>query len=508
MTELDARLADTDENVLLELIEQARENSRSRKRNDIAIEFHGDKIIIPAGMKPSEAVKWIQDWEAQQNKKVAIFHVFEAYPTDGAYALYRVLKARYGFTSLRDTPTMFGSNPPVMIGVEVGPNEIVQVPWGRIGFPGVDGFVETGFQFVDGKFKFTLNGQVVRKNEDTVTEIISQIKELLKESSIYKRQAIKVRFLHGQDPSYINPIQGELQPKFMDLSGIEKSQLVFNDDVGDLIETAIFTPLEHTQRCRDMKVPLHRGILLEGKYGTGKTLTASVVAKTATENKWTFIYLEDTADLQEALNFAKDYTPAVVFAEDIDRVMGGERDEDMDGILNTISGVNSKDTEIMLVLTTNYVEKINQAMLRPGRLDSVITISPPDAKSAERLIRMYAGAALAENADITEACELLTAQIPAVIREVTERAKIVSVRHDDSGIITADDLRISAMGMKRQLELLAVDRNVGPTYAEQVGNGIAQVFTRLVHSAAQKGNVEINEVPEAGMFRQDATKGR
>jgi SpoVK/Ycf46/Vps4 family AAA+-type ATPase len=73
------------------------------------------------------------------------------------------------------------------------------------------------------------------------------------------------------------------------------------------------------------KVPLKRGVLLEGPYGTGKTLTAFVTAKKCVENGWTFIMLDRVAALKEALTFARMYAPAVVFAEDIDRSVEGER---------------------------------------------------------------------------------------------------------------------------------------------------------------------------------------
>jgi transitional endoplasmic reticulum ATPase len=58
--------------------------------------------------------------------------------------------------------------------------------------------------------------------------------------------------------------------------------------------------------------------------------------------------------------------------------------------LNEIDGVESKGKELITILTSNHAENINQAMLRPGRLDAVLSIQAPDAFAAEKLIRLYA----------------------------------------------------------------------------------------------------------------------
>src|SRR5262249_9702485 len=112
-----------------------------------------------------------------------------------------------------------------------------------------------------------------------------------------------------------------------------------------------------------------------------KTLTAYVTAKKSSSNNWTFIYLDRVAGLHEAFRFAKQYAPSVIFAEDIDRAVNGDdRTTDIDDVLNTIDGIESKGGEIITILTTNHVDQINRAMLRPGRLDAVISIQAPDAE--------------------------------------------------------------------------------------------------------------------------------
>ena len=79
------------------------------------------------------------------------------------------------------------------------------------------------------------------------------------------------------------------------------------------------------------------------------------------------------------------------------------------------------------MLTTNHLENINPAMLRPGRLDSIINVLPPDAEAVSRLFHLYGGSTIAADEDLSKAADLLSGTIPAVIAEVVKRAKLVQL---------------------------------------------------------------------------------
>src|SRR5690606_37679962 len=125
-------------------------------------------------------------------------------------------------------------------------------------------------------------------------------------------------------------------PHFMSLEGVKEDELIFGDTVMHGINIGLFTPIEQSEACRANKIPLKRGILLHGKYGTGKTMTANVTALKATRHSWTFIYLDSVLDLRRGLELAKQYAPAVIFADDIDRLISGSRSLSMDEVLSTV----------------------------------------------------------------------------------------------------------------------------------------------------------------------------
>ena len=170
-------------------------------------------------------------------------------------------------------------------------------------------------------------------------------------------------------------------------------------------------------------------------------------------------------------------------------------DIDDDGTIvrthTSIDGIESKDTEIMVVLTTNHVERINAAMLRPGRLDAVIPVDPPDASAAIRLVQKYSGDLLVEDG-LVEVGKVLAGQIPAVIREVCERSKLTAIaHHGDADEIRAEDLLAAATGMRQQMGLLAPVEPDERSDMEKAADRLGQYLTAgpaAKSPVATKGN--------------------
>jgi transitional endoplasmic reticulum ATPase len=232
--------------------------------------------------------------------------------------------------------------------------------------------------------------------------------------------------------------------------------------------------------------------LLEGPYGTGKTLAATVTAKKCEANGWTFITVGRVTALEGALQFAVAYQPCVVFVEDIDREMAGERTAQMDDILNKIDGIISKGAEIMVVLTSNAAENINRAMLRPGRLDAVLHIGPPDADAVQKLLRVYGRKLIKPGEDLTQAGLALAGRIPAVIREVVERSKLYAIGRAPGADFYLTDMDIvrSAAGMAHHLELLEGKATVELTASEQLAAAYTRVISENLGDASIGSRIE------------------
>lgn len=414
---------------------------------DTQIKHEGKQIVLPAdpgNMDFDDAIQTIARVRDQENQTFDVRETVKGAPWDALTAIYRAMQDIYGVVLAESIRTFFGEIKPDFITINTGPgqNDRIQVPSGQMSLPGVSEPVRIGMS----KDGAVIIGTVRKRDRARLVEIANRAREILRTASVYRGKAIRLSVDEDGD------LDLNQQPEFLDLSNVREADMIHTAETEALIRTNIFSPLKNTAACRQHRIPLKRGILLEGRYGTGKSLTSRVSAKVATDNGWTFIMLDRSQGLKSAIEFARTYQPCVIFAEDIDRA--ADRDnEDVNDLVSMLDGLISKEMEMMVVLTTNFIEKIDRALLRPGRFDAVISIQPPDAATAERLIRAYGRNLIAADMDLSAVGEAVSGQIPATIREVVERAKLAMLVEDRSAL-SADDLLISAIGMKRHMELL------------------------------------------------------
>lgn len=380
-------------------------------------------------------IKTKQAKERDSETKIQFRDVFtEAYGVDALFAFVHALSEEFGWATAIPTPTLFGENPPSFQNVQIGPNERASIVMGRFEIPGKNYVISSEVQ----NGKFVLGGHLPKGDLHVMASLAKRVRDFLKTKSIYKGKAIQFR-----DDEW---------PIFLDFS--EPVDLILNDDTSSEIEASIFTPIIHSEAVKKMEIPMKRGVLLSGKYGVGKTLTARLTAQVAAKHGWTFVLLKDADALSEAIEFARIYQPSVLFVEDIDQsVFGTDRTGDINSLLNEIDGVVSKDTEVMVVMTTNHIEKINRAMLRPGRVDAIINIDPPNEETVKQLLILYGQGRIDTTSDLSEVARILNGQIPAIIRETVERAKLYALTRGTDKIII-DDLRLSAKNMIRHAEIV------------------------------------------------------
>lgn len=449
---------------------------------------HGEKLIVPEQMKLGDAIDLLKRRQTYEEEEVVVRRTYNVFPWDGAHALMLALTERYGWAAAEATPGFFGSNPPQMLDVQVGYGQTKKVPWGRFSLPQVEGFVQCSAQKKDGRVSFELVGKVLRKDEPTIELLFDTVEKTLRTNSIYMGKAIKIRFRDNDGDLLEMP-----EPEFMNLNGISRDSLVYSDDVQNLIETNLFTPIERVSDCIANDMPVKRGVLLGGPYGTGKTMAATVAAALATNVGVTYVYVPRSDELSDAIQFAKQYSDkaCVIFCEDIDRAVSGERSVKMDDILNILDGIDTKSSRIITVLTTNHLENINPAMLRPGRLDAIIDVTAPDAKAVEKLVRLYGRDTIAADADLTLVGEALAGTIPAVIAEVVKRAKLHQLQYQEPGTlikeISSQALLDSALTIQAQRKLLeeqSKPKVKEPTFNEVIAAAVAPAIAEGVKRIA------------------------
>lgn len=453
---------------------------------DVArIEHHGEKIIIPEGMDIDRTIKVLFERKKYLETTVELNEKFDVFPFDGAYGLSRVIVNKFGWAQGKPIKGMFGEQKPQIFKIPISVNEKADVPWGHFELPNISGTIMTNVERQnDGRAVFALSASVLRKDEATIRSLFDDLRAYLKENSLYRGKAVKIRFKDEDGDPIPLP-----EPTFIDVSDIHPDNLILSKELAASVRANLFTPIERVEDTIRNGIKVKRGVLLGGPYGCGKTLAATVAARLAQDNNITYIYTPRASELADAIAFAKQYqSPAcVVFCEDIDRQVAGERSVAMDDILNILDGIDTKHENIITVLTTNHLENINQAMLRPGRLDAIINVAAPDAQAAEQLVRYYGGSAIPEDEDLTAVGSKLAGQIPAVIEECVKRAKLYQISLIDRGAavtnITAEALFLSSQTMTTQIKLL---QEKVPTKEPSLDKAIKSIFAEVALSSEEK----------------------
>lgn len=441
---------------------------------DDALEFRGAKFILPEQMegRVPDAIKYLEDYQEQQEESYEYSRTFKYRPWDGAAAFDHAMKRLFGTTGLGKSfwgGPFVGMVKPEFITIDVKHNETTQVPWNRVHFEPL----EADFYLGSTRNRelgnlFTLNVEAPRKHRRRIEAFFQELEAELKANSIYRGKVIT----------------GAKDPGFLDTSLVDPNKVVYSDEVMTQLDASLWSLLRYSDRMRAMKMPLKRSVLLEGPYGTGKTLAGMLTAQQAEANGWTFILCRPGQDdLFECLRTAQLYAPAVVQFEDIDVIAGQGTKADVSAVLDALDGISNKGVDVVALFTTNNVENLHRGVLRPGRLDAVIHIGELDRAGVEKLIKVVVPAPLlGDHIDYDAVYAAFTGYLPAFAREAIDRAMRYSlVRTNGAGDrIETKDLVDAANGLRPQLELMTGAGDVPAT------DNLTQVLGVVAQDAVSK----------------------
>lgn len=411
---------------------------------DDAVQF-GPSFTIPEGMTYERAGEILKRKQEEEESETEFSREFMYRPMDGANATIAAMKEMFGITLGKTIHSFFGSQPPELRRVAVGPTETVQVPWGRMEIPTMEGMLlQTGSKrHNDYGEIYVLLARGKRKYRTQAEALFDLIEEKLKVGSIYRGKAIT----------------GLEEPGFLDLSEFDPESVVYAGRARTELDSSLWSVLRYTDAMRRDKLTRKRAVLLYGPYGTGKTLTGQLTAKIATDNGWTFIAARPGRDdLEDVMRMARLYEPCVVFFEDVDNATSTDDDDEVSELLDVFDGITAKGGELVVVMTTNHIERIHKGMLRPGRLDALIEIEALDREGVEKLIRQSVGQTkLDSGIDFDAVAEAMEGFYPAFISEAINRATAVALARVDGKPqynLTTSDLETAALSLRPQLEVM------------------------------------------------------
>lgn len=415
--------------------------------SDEALIFEGEKFILPKHMEGNigGAAKYLLDYEKAQQKAFNFSKVFQYRPFDGAAAFQRTMMKVFGSMGIgKSTFGFFGEEyKPEIRTISISPTETMQVPWGDVMFPPLEATFTLGFtRDPELGILFTLYVEAPKKHEARVHAFFSIVDQELKDNSIYKGKAIN----------------GAQEPGFEDVFQVDPRKVIYSEEVLTQLDANLWTLIRHADTMRDLGISLKRAVLVEGPYGTGKSLCGILTAQEAVRNGWTFILARPGKDdLFDVLKTARLYAPAVVWYEDIDVVAKGGSSSHLSQLLDVLDGISAKGNEIIAGFTTNHVEKIQKGVLRPGRIDAIIPIGQMDAVGFRKLVQVAVPTNLLGEVDYDKIAEAFDGLVPAFALEAIERAMRYTIARNGGtpGLIETQDLVDAAAGLRPQLEIMA-----------------------------------------------------
>lgn len=401
-----------------------------------AVNTHSAKELLPAALTPRDGITFLQG-----HVEVTRFsRIFKYRPWDGGLATKRVLE-RLGVPTVGiATKTIFGDDPPEARVIQTGLDETEQIPWGEIALPAIEGKLHLTGASNELGVLFRLIADAPSVYGETIESLFDAVQAELDTNSLYRGKAM----------------DGEMN--FLDLHKVKAESVIYSAKVQDHLEANIWSLIRYTQAMREQGIPLKRTILLEGPYGTGKTLTSYLTGQIADENGWTFLYCRPNQDtLREVMTTARLYQPCVVFAEDVDIMASpDEYANDISDVLDLFDGIEAKGTEIVVVLTTNHADKIHKGMWRPGRLDGVVSFDSLDQAGVQRMVEVVVPASLLGDLDYAALHAAMEGYVPAFVKEVVDRAMRYGIVRGKGKAtsLTTDDFVKAAEGLRAQYKLM------------------------------------------------------
>merc|ERR1712118_632842 len=240
------------------------------------------------------------------------------------------------------------------------------------------------------------------------------------------------------------------------------------DDIGGLedvkrgLQEMILYPIDHPDKFEKFGMTPSRGVLFHGPPGCGKTLLAKAVASECSANfvsikgpeLLTMWFGESEANVREVFDKARAAAPCVLFFDELDSIgtargsdsgAGGASDRIMNQLLTEIDGVGVKKN-VFFVGATNRPELLDDALLRPGRLDQLIYIPLPDRPARQGILEStLKKSPIAPNVSLAFMAELTDGFSGADLAELCQRAAKAAIRD----AIAADELKTDDMDVDR-----------------------------------------------------------
>ncbi|RLG53590.1 MAG: AAA family ATPase [Thermoproteota archaeon] len=288
--------------------------------------------------------------------------------------------------------------------------------------------------------------------------------------------------------------------RWTDIGGLEK--------VKEELRMAIEWPLKYPELFEKSGAKAPKGILLYGPPGCGKTLLAKAVANESESNfisvkgpeilsKWVG---ESERAIREIFRKARQAAPCIIFFDEIDAIapmrgsgIGDSRvtERIISQLLTEIDGLEEL-RNVVVIAATNRPDLLDPALLRPGRFDRLIYVSPPDLQTRKEILKVHTrNKPLADDVNLDKLAELTEGYTGADLEALCNTAAILAIQELISRYPDPEEAKKHAKELKISMKHFEeAMKKVGPSLVGELESyrKMAEEFERRIKAPASYGN--------------------
>ncbi len=243
-------------------------------------------------------------------------------------------------------------------------------------------------------------------------------------------------------PQQIKPASNQ-SVSFADIAGVDEAKAELEELVEFLRDPKPFQKL-------GAKVP--KGVLLHGPPGTGKTLLAKAVAHESgaqffAQSASSFVEMFaglGAARIRRLFAIARKHEPAIIFIDELDAVGGrrgadisGEKDQTLNQLLVEMDGFAGSG-RVVVIAASNLLEKLDPALLRPGRFDRQVFVVPPDVRGRKGVLEVHTKDKPLQDVDLGVVAQQTSGLTGADLANICNEAAIFATRRKSATIAIGD----------------------------------------------------------------------
>lgn len=245
-------------------------------------------------------------------------------------------------------------------------------------------------------------------------------------------------------PQQIKP-ESKSSVAWDEIAGVEEAK-------NELVEVVDF--LHDPKKFKKLGAKVPKGILLYGPPGTGKTLLAKAVAHESgaqffSQSASSFVEMFaglGAARIRRLFSEARKNAPAIIFIDELDavgetrgdRFGSREHDQTLNQLLVEMDGFDPS-SQLVVIAASNRIESLDNALLRPGRFDRQVFVTPPDMHGREKILKVHTrDKPLDESADLAQVARHTSGLSGADLANICNEAAIFAGRRGSSTVAGSD----------------------------------------------------------------------